>query len=87
MVVTAVFLTLLLLLILWLYLHLLKTTGLEERVERTPVVHIISTPGPATTFSPPPPPSDQTGQLAGVFTRKVWPARARDQHKLNILEM
>ena len=87
MVVMAVVLTLLLLLLLSLYLYLLRRTGLEEREERDPVVQIISAPASLTTFSPPPQHSDQREQLAGVFTRKIWPARAREQPKVKILEI
>ena len=70
MVGLAVATTLLLLLVLALYLHLLRKTTLEERAERTPVVHIIS--GPGTPVSPPPQLSHQTGQRA-----RVWPAKLK----------
>ena len=75
MVGLAVATSLLLLLVLALYLHLLRKTTLDERAERTPVVHIIS--GPATPVSPQPQQFHQTGQRARVFTGRVWPAKLK----------
>ena len=83
--VTAMVLSLLLLLVLSLYLYLLRKTSLEESGESDPVVHIIS--APVTTFSAPPQQTEQSEQLAGIFTRKIWPDRARVQPTVKILEM
>ena len=74
----AVVITLLLIMVLALYLYLVRQTTLEERTERAPVVHIISTTG--TSYAPQP----QSEQRARVFTGKFWPVRVRDQHKLKI---
>ena len=75
MVGLAVATTLLLLLVLALYLHLLRKTTLEGRPERAPVVQIIS--GPGTAVSPPPQQSHQREQRARVFTGRVWPAKLK----------
>ena len=82
MVVLAVVITLLLIMVLALYLYLVRQTTLEERTERAPVVHIISTTG--TSYAPQPQQSHQSEQRARVFTGKFWPVRVRDQHKLKI---